>query len=46
MPPPVGLLDGGSTVEHSRLGDILQSCRQPGFQGTWPFAAADWGVDA
>ena len=46
MPPPVGLLGGGSTVKHSRLSGILQSCRQPGFQGVWPFVAADRGVNA
>ena len=44
MPPPLGLSGRGSTVEHSRLGDILQSCRTPGFQGSWPFVAADHGV--
>ena len=46
MPPPVELFGRGSTVEHLWLGGILQSCRQPGFQGVWPFAAADPGVDA
>ena len=36
----------GSTVEHSQLSGILQSCRPPGSQGAWPSVAAGRGASA